>query len=207
MIIGFKSKLLDDRLLFNIAIFTLDYENIQVQFFDPGLDANQPPAKVTVNAAEASTDGAELELKYLPVRGLILSAAAAYLDSETTVTNPFTGVTEDRLLFNTPKLKYNLAAEYNFNPSSIGAFTAVVSYDYRDEELAAGSSDPEDLKPDYGLLGARLSLSEIPVPVGNLNLALWGRNLTDEEYEVYHNFGSVIYGEPLSYGLSLIYDF
>ncbi len=205
--IGFKSKLLDDRLLLNVAIFTMDYEDIQVQFFDPGLDADEPPAKVTVNAAEATTEGAELELKFLPVRGLMLSAAFAYLDSETSVTNPFSGVTEDRLLFNTPEWKYNLAAEYAFNPSSIGTFTAIVSYDYRDEELAAGSSDAEDLKPDYGLLGARLSLTEIPVPVGNLNVALWGRNLTDEEYEVYHNFGSVIYGEPQSYGLSLVYDF
>lgn len=205
--IGIKSQLLDDRLLFNLAVFTHDYTDIQVQFFDPGLDANQPPAKVTVNAAEASTDGAEMEIKYIPVEGLVLNVGAAYLDSETTVTNPYTGETQDRLLFNTPEWKYNVSAEYTFQSTSLGSFTAIVSYDYRDEELAAGSSDPEDLKPDYGLWGARLALSDIPVPAGDLNVALWGRNLTDEEFEVYHNFGSVIYGEPRSYGVSVIYEY
>ena len=194
-------------MLFNIAIFTHDYTDIQVQFFDPGLDVSQPPAKVTINAAEASTDGAELEIKYVPVEGLVLSAGAAYLDSGTTVTNPFTGITEDRLLFNTPEWKYNLIADYTFKPTSIGTWSAQLTYDYRDEELAAGSSDPTDLKPDYGLVGARLTLSDIRFPVGDLSVAIWGRNLSDEEYEVYHNFGSVIYGEPRSYGASLTYQF
>lgn len=205
--IGFKSQLLDDRLLLNVAVFTHDYKDIQVQFFDPGLDASQPPAKVTVNAAEASTDGAELEVKFIPIEGLVLSGAAAYLKSETTVTNPYTGVTAARPLFNTPQWKYNLSAEYSFNPISIGSLSMMVTYDYRDEELAAGSSDPTDLKPDYSLLGARLALSEIPMPKGDLNIALWGKNLTDEEFEVYHNFGSVIYGEPRSFGVSAIYQF
>lgn len=205
--LGFKSQLLDDRLLLNVALFTQEYTDIQVQFFDPGLDASQPPAKVTVNAAKASTDGAELEVKYIPVEGLVLSGGVAYLDSSTTVTNPFTGVTEDRLLFNTPQWKYNFNAEYTFRPMPIGTLSAIVSYDYRDEELAAGSSDPTDLKPDYGLWGARLGLADVPMPAGNLNLAVWGRNLTDEEYEVYHAFGSVIYGEPRSYGVSLVYEF
>jgi iron complex outermembrane receptor protein len=204
---GLKSQLLDDRLLLNFAVFTHDYKDIQVQFFDPGLDPSEPPVKVTVNAAEASTDGAELEVKFIPVEGLVLSGAAAYLSSETTVANPFTGETGDRPLFNTPEWKYNLSAEYSFNEMSFGTLSALVTYDYRDEELAAGSSDPTDLKPDYGLLGARLSLSNIPVPTGELNLALWGKNLADEDYEVYHNFGSVIYGEPRSYGVSLRYQF
>ncbi|NRB41619.1 MAG: TonB-dependent receptor [Pseudomonadales bacterium] len=205
--LGFKSTFNENRVLFNMAIFSLDYTDIQVQFFDPGLDADQPPAKVTVNAAEASTKGAEMELKYMPVQGLLLSVAGAYLDSETTVTNPFTGETTDRLLFNTPQWKYNLAIEYSFIPTSVGVFTALVSYDYRDEELAAGSADPTDLKPDYALVGARLGLAEMPIPTGDMSLALWGKNLTDEKYEIYHNFGSVIYGEPRSYGISMIYNY
>ena len=33
----------------------------------------------------------------------------------------------------------------------------------------------------YTLWNARLTLSEIPVPRGDLSLSLWGRNLGDEE--------------------------
>ena len=205
--IGLKSKFLDDRLLLNMAVFQLDYEDIQIQFFDNRLGTNEPPAKVTVNAATAKTKGAEIELKYIPTDGLILSGAATYLDSSTTVTNPFTNSSSERALFNTPQLKYNLAVEYNFKPTSIGTLSTIISYDYRDEELASGTFDPKDLKPDYSLVGARLTLSEIAVPQGELNVALWGKNLADEEYEIYHNFGSVIFGEPRSYGISLNYEY
>jgi iron complex outermembrane receptor protein len=200
--LGFKSQLFDDRLLLNLAVFKLDYTDIQVEFFDPGLDVTRPPSRVTINAAEASTRGGEIEIKVLPIDGLIVSASAAYLDSAAVVANPYTGVTADRFLFNTPQLKYNLAVEYSFKPTAIGTFSTVLSYDYRDEELAAGTSDPTDLKPDYGLLAARLTLS-----AGDLNVALWVKNLADEEYEVYHNFGSVIYGEPRNFGVSLSYSY
>jgi iron complex outermembrane receptor protein len=205
--IGLKSKILDERLLLNMAVFQLDYEDIQIQFFDNRLGTNEPPAKVTVNAASATTKGVEIELKYIPTDGLMLSGAATYLDSSTTVSNPFTNSSSERTLFNTPQLKYNLAVEYSFKPSSIGTFSAIVTYDYRDEELASGTFDPKDLKPDYSLVGARLTLSEIPVPEGELNVAVWGKNLADEEYEIYHNFGSVIFGEPRSVGISLNYDY
>ena len=205
--IGLKSKMLDNRLQVNMAIFELDYTDIQVQFFDPGLDPSAPPAKVTVNAAEANTKGAEIDIKYIPFDALVLSAGGAYLDSETTVANPFTGVTADRPLFNTPELKYNLSAEYTFDPLSIGTVSAIVSYDFRDEELAAGASDETDLKPSYDLVGARITLSEIPVAKGDLTVALVGNNLLDEEYEVYHNFGSVVYGEPRNYSVSLSYRY
>lgn len=203
--VGLKSKFLDNRMMFNLSVFQLDYTDIQVQFFDPGLDSSQPPAKVTVNAAEAETTGAELEFKYTPTSGLLLSGGAAYLDSETSVTNPFTKVTEDRPLFNTPKIKYNLSAEYTFAANSYGEWSASLSYDFRDEELAAGSNDPDDLKPDYGLLSMRIGLANMDFANGSLNVALWGKNLTDEEYEIYHNYGSVIYGEPQSFGVSFNY--
>lgn len=205
--VGFKSKLLDNKLLFNIAVFDLDYSDIQIQFFDPGLDVDQPPARVTVNGAAASTQGVEFEMRYMPTANLMLRAAGAYLESDSTVTNPFTGETGDRPLFNTPKLKYNLEADYTFADTRFGSLSGVLSYDYRDEELGAGNTDETDFKPDYGLFNARLMLSQIPVAVGELGLALWSKNLLDEEYQTYHAFGSVVYGEPRTVGASLTYQF
>ncbi|MBA6411828.1 TonB-dependent receptor [Parahaliea sp. F7430] len=205
--LGFKSKMLDNKLLFNVAVFDLDYKDIQIQFFDPGLAADEPPAKVTVNGAKASTQGIEFELQYMPTANLMLRAAGAYLESDSTVTNPFTGETGDRPLFNTPKLKYNLEADYTFADTRFGTVSGILSYDYRDEELGAGNTDEKDVKPDYALVNARLMLSQIPVAVGELDLALWSKNLLDEEYETYHAFGAVVYGEPRTVGISLTYQF
>lgn len=72
------------------------------------------------------------------------------------------------------------------------------------------SGDARYVVGDYGLLNARLGLSEIRLGAGELRVALWGRNLADEEYYVTHfNAGlpSAYFGDPRSYGIDLSYRY
>ena len=81
----------------------------------------------------------------------------------------------------------------------------------RFENLRGGSGKTSG--DDNTLLNARLTLSNVAFASGSLNLALWGKNLLDQEY--YHfgfsvpglNTGVVNYGEPRTYGVSGTYEF
>lgn len=63
------------------------------------------------------------------------------------------------------------------------------------------------------LLDARLTLADVSVGAAKASFALWGRNLTDEEYRIHGiDFGSLgyagnVWGEPRSYGIDLIFSF
>ena len=62
----------------------------------------------------------------------------------------------------------------------------------------------------YGLLDARVSLAEIAVANSKLRFSLWGRNLTDEEYQIFHFIYVVptaMFGDPRSYGADLTLEF
>ena len=68
--------------------------------------------------------------------------------------------------------------------------------------------------PAYGLWNARLSASGIRISQGgSLDIALWGRNLADEEYPLMaidnlpQADRAVVWGEPRSVGLELIYRY
>jgi iron complex outermembrane receptor protein len=64
-----------------------------------------------------------------------------------------------------------------------------------------------DYRPAYWLLDARLTLSDIKMSDGNLAVSVWGKNLTDAQYETYHAFQGVEYGQPRTYGLNVTYKF
>ena len=64
------------------------------------------------------------------------------------------------------------------------------------------------------VVNARLSLDQIPAFNGSMSIALWGKNLTDEEYRVFGitafetlGFAGAVFNEPLSYGLDIVFDY
>jgi iron complex outermembrane receptor protein len=73
--IGFKSKLLDDRLRFNATAFAYRVKGIQLN----GNDANGNG--VLFNADKAKAYGVEADVTFKPVRNFTLSAGASYLHS------------------------------------------------------------------------------------------------------------------------------
>ncbi len=77
---GLKSKWLEDTLLMNLTVFRSDYTDLQVDA------AVIQPATNTYgfeirNAADAKTQGVELETQWAVTRGLRLAANVTYLDS------------------------------------------------------------------------------------------------------------------------------
>jgi iron complex outermembrane recepter protein len=199
--VGVKSMLWNDRLRLNVDAFWEKYTDIQLNYTDPNL--NGLNVRRTVNAGHATIDGVDAEIALTPVNGLVLKANATHLKSNSTQTNPFNGVSVTGQLPNIPKWKYDVSAEYALAQFTFGTLSAWAAYDFHDEQIAPGAATPNDFTPAYKLIDARLTLSEIAVGTrSHLDFSLWGKNLADQQYQVYHNFNSVIFGQPRTYGAS-----
>ena len=202
------------------------------------------PLAVLNNAAEAELFGFESEIEWLPTNNFTLKAAVGYTDGEFSEfteprlidpANPAAGTFEfDRSDEDIagPELQFNLTARYSFDvaANTRGAFQ--LSYTFLDEQIL-GSPAVIDL-----VNGQAASLQASGVNVGqesnfgvieeidlvnatldfqigeSLNVALWSKNLTDEEFfstgfalEVFGGLAQRTVGSPRQYGVTVRYDF
>jgi outer membrane receptor protein involved in Fe transport len=124
--LGWKTTWLDNRLQFNGALFMQSWDDFQISF--QGANGITQVA----NGPSAEVNGLETQLQWLPVDELLISATAAFYDSElkddysnfdaagnvVSVNAP-----KGTALPITPKFKGNIVARYGFN---LGGFDAHV---------------------------------------------------------------------------------
>lgn len=199
---GLKSSWAN-RLRFNLSVYQSDYEDMQLDFIEPLTNAVN-----TINAAEAEIRGAEMELFWLPLSSLSLSLNYAYMDAQLKgdAINPFTGLALQGIsLPHTPRHKVNTALEYTFPQFEWGTLSAWLAYSWEDEQTTnGGPNTADDPRPEIGLVDARLTLADIPTgSTAQLSLALWGKNLLDEEQKIFTLYGADIYGQPRSFGVEM----
>jgi len=199
----------------NVALYHSQYQDIQRTAVRP---VNGVPVTAIFNAAEATVNGGELEVIFRPYADLELIGTAAYTHPEytefleQTVSGPVdrSGNTFAYI----PEWTYRLGARWTLPFMNDGGSEVVASADYfwRDDQFHAEFNSPLNAQEAYGLLSARLDFRRL---LGsNVNFALWGRNLTEEEYfsatgDLYASSGIVyrIPGEPRMYGIELSADF
>ena len=107
--LGLKSTGLDGKITADLALFYIDWSNIQLNFFNG-------TTTVIGNAGDARSDSIEFEATYTPVKGLTLAANAAFTDAKITSLLPGAqggAVVGDQLPFNS-KLAGALRADYSF---------------------------------------------------------------------------------------------
>lgn len=78
--LGLKLELPDQNMLISGAIFHQEFTDLQVQSAIPGQVINS--TLITTNAADSTSQGAELELLWLPTENLRINASLAYLDAK-----------------------------------------------------------------------------------------------------------------------------
>jgi len=206
--IGVKSQWWQNRVRLNAAVFHSDYEDIQVNI-------QSDPANISItdvlNAGKAGIDGVELDFDARLTRDLSVALSYAYLDAkyDEIIDASGTDVSGRFRFVEAPRHSLYTSLQYDFPALPIGRLSALVDYAWQDRKFTS-SGDARYVVGEYGLVNARLSLSEIDLGAGELRAALWGRNLADEEYYVTHfNAGvpSAFFGEPRSYGIDLIYQY
>ncbi|MEZ5502377.1 MAG: TonB-dependent receptor [Halioglobus sp.] len=205
--IGFKGEALDRRVRLSSAVFYQKFEDYQYNFQIPGTISGTR----VFNIDNGEMSGIELEVMAIPTTGLLLQLSYAYLDSKLDdVDNPFTGQVESASFGNAPKHTYSVVVGYTFPATSIGVVNANTSYNY------VGKRDPQSettYRDAYDLINARVALTEIPGLGGQWEVALWGKNLADNNYEAFtldnlpQASRAVIWGDGRSYGLDVTYHY
>ncbi|MFK7978333.1 MAG: TonB-dependent receptor [Halioglobus sp.] len=226
--VGFKLDALENRLRVNAALFSMEYDDMQLFVARPDPDPNTISTfQGVTNAGEASITGLELEVSFVPAEGWLVMGSASLADGEFDEFNdsridPDSGQVlvidrSDEDLPSLPESTFSLAVQYEWT-TSIGEWTARADAYYRDEMYWGFDSVTWDIPlarensatDSFTLYNARLNLKVND----SLSVSLWGKNLTDEHYydggvAEGANLGTSVKGfaPPLRYGVDLRYSF
>lgn len=192
--VGSKAYLLDGTLNINAAIFYNDNDNLLVTTFENGVQNAS-------NSGQSETIGFEIDAQYAVTSDLSLSASYGYQDSKYT----------DPRYTDQDRYSAMFAVNWMVAETDYGVIDFHANYVMNDENQYDGTN-PNLVGDAYELLNARLTVSDIKVgEESSLKVALYGRNLTDEEYLIHGiNLGAYdvgTFGTPRSYGVEVTFDF
>lgn len=203
--LGAKMELLNDRLRLNFALFTTDYNDLQVLVRKEAFPGDPLGIVITENAADATSSGLELEFQAVITDNFLLSGTYTYLDTSYDNYLEPNGIdNKGNPLRNAPENSYNIVASYNRDLNSGGAFGIRFEYFHSDVSYQDPRKELNAAKPEYDLAHIRVSYMTAN---SSWEFAAWGKNLFEEEY-LLHNFplqpfgnpGTV--GPPRTYGIS-----
>lgn len=205
--VGLKAELLDRRARFNVAAYHTRFTNRQVDFPNP----QNPSNTETVNSDDPATiEGVEVDVTLVPLAGLSLSAGYVYTDwTVPPEVSPFTGQVEQGQIAYTPDHAATAAIDYEFGSFGFGALSAHLDANYSGSFFTTSSAPKTE---SYLIVNGRMTLGEIQVGEtgSRLALSLWGKNLTNEQWETFQFFlqgrgltGALLthYNEPRTYGV------
>ena len=218
--IGMKSDLLDKRLRLNLAAFTADYKNLQT--VDTGINVGHPElGTVVVDQGNEKAKGVEGEFTFLPARGLSFNGGFGYTDVRFTSLNPLYGTVDTFLPTLRPKWTANLAGQYQTEPLFDEArLTVRIDADWHSRIRTYGYlpipaiAAPIAFQPAAWIVNGRLALQDIRLKQGNLEVALWARNITNNRDVLFPiAFGNppyltaTNYQQARTFGLDVIYNY
>ena len=206
--VGFKGDLADS-LRIHVAVFSTKYTDLQIQSFGQEIGVDDFGQFRSFNAGDAKNFGVEIEATYVVNENLLLSGFYGFQDSELVdarVPNSTYADQSGQDMTRTPENKFDLNLEYVLPLGGGGELAFDIGWHHTSKQR--GELAPFAVQDGYHLLDASVSWAN---EADQLKIALWGRNLGDEEYtaHLYTVANSVVavFGEPLMMGLSATYNF
>jgi iron complex outermembrane receptor protein len=213
--VGMKSTFWDKRARFNVSAFYMDYQDIVVSSFGPGPAGSNVVGFFLKNSGDATIKGLEAEFEVKPVRDLTLRASLGLLEQEFkefgigangNPVNP-----DSAHFFDSPKTTAGLLAIYDVSLGSSGRLTIVGDASYRSRVYFDNSNNALSSQDGYSLYNLKGTYT---FPNERLSLSLFGENLGNEIYAVRtlnlvgtpFGFGSTLFGEPRTWGISVRYQ-
>lgn len=187
--LGVKIDALDQRLRFNMAVYQLDYTDLQVALYERG-NTNTEVVQFTGNAGKAVVDGFEVELTAL-LGNWTVNANAGYTDGDfieydlgTNTADGFAIVDRsDEAFPQVPQNVRGMVVQYDW-PTEFGLLVPSLQYYYSDEifigtDYLSGNYESSFID-QYETYNARLmwDVSE------QLNISAYINNLKDTPYFV-----------------------
>ncbi len=204
---GSHLTLFDGKLQADLAAFYMDTHDQQIaKFVNSGL------GRITVNAGKSESYGAELSLLASLNRHLNLNGSYGYTHSTFKKYDGGTNSDDETIDYSgnyvpfVPRHTMNVGADYTFFFPNAWVQSLTIGANWS----GAGKiywTEKNDVSQDfYGTLNARLSLK-----ANDLQIDLWGRNLTNERYTTFY-FESMGRGfeqlsKPVQLGVDVRYHF
>jgi outer membrane receptor protein involved in Fe transport len=202
---GLKVRTADRRFSADLAVYYIDWDDMQVVAIRNGLGA-------VANAAKARSQGAEVTVAANPVPNLTLVGAFGYTDAELTEDAPDLGGVNGESLPDTPKVTAALSADYRFAAGNYDAFagTTVRYVADRNANFDRSAGMPQYELPEYAAVDVRAGMT-----LGSARVQLYCRNVGDERGQLSAITGTSLLGgpanvsmlQPRTVGLSLDLSF
>ena len=184
--VGLKTTFSDGRGVFNIALFQTDYEDLQLNSFDP-----DTAAAIIRNAGEVETSGLEMEARFALGDAVAIGASIGLLDAEFTSfpsgpcypgepTNPDglgcnkTGETLPYAPDYSGIAYLDVDAPFGNSLTFLGGLDVNFSGAYE----TSATLDPLATQDSYTKINARVGIGNAD---GKWSVSLIGKNLTEEE--------------------------
>jgi len=174
--LGWRAPLFGHRFYADAAIFYIDWKNQQI--YQPVPSGKGSMLK---NAGETESKGVEFSMRMSPVKGFEANVSygytrATFLKYMANATTDYSGnflpyVPEQTIAFSGSK---TIGFKYAWLESMR------ISLNYRGTGKYYWSEKNTDFQDYYGILDAKISFTK-----GNLQLELWGKNLTDTQYHAF----------------------
>jgi iron complex outermembrane receptor protein len=180
--VGIKSEFMEGRARLNAAYYYTDYSDFQYSEVIA-------VSTYVANLGDAEVQGVELEGTFLIGEGLRIGGFFSWLDFD-----------YDDSAFESESPEFKWGVDVNYSRSvDYGEWNATLGYTWTDErgDISSVSNDSNSFLPmdDYSVVNGRVQLAFN----NGITIALFGRNLTDEEYST--NYLNSFLGNPLAGGL------
>ncbi len=223
--VGLKSSWWEDRLELNAAFFRYWYEDLQV--FDIVNEFGALPTQQLLNA-DADVLGAELDLTFRPIDGLLLQAGVGWLDTafreflvEKQAVEPSgrggipgkvaTFSYEGNPLIAAPRWSLSGYTEYELPLYRWGSLIPSFNYSFKTRTYLDATKAELISQEPFWLFGARLAYR---TPGGAIEVAGWVENFMDKRYKIdsfdlARQFAQIseVWAEPRMFGITVSYAF
>jgi len=186
--LGLKTRLLDNKLIFNVAAFRDEHKDIQLSIFTAGFGATS----VVRNAAAARIQGLEFETVIRPVDALTINGSLAILDAKyKSFIDGGVDVSNNRAFPHAPKATASAGVDWRALQGGWGKLNVYgdVSYvaKYYTFPYALTTPTPSDQNAHNSesmgrtIVNLRATISDIDVGRAKMEISAFVRNLTKEK--------------------------
>ena len=202
--VGLKSEFLDRKALFDLTVFYIDWNNIQIA-------TNDAPLGVTTNGGHGRSEGLELTSAISPLPGVNLGYLAAYTDAGFTrvIPGPPLFLLAGYQMANVPRWSLSVTADYDWQATDRwhahlgGVFRWIdTEWGATGGTIAIASVEggaPAAFLPSYSVLDLNASIAK-----GPLTLRAFARNVTDQRAWLNAIFGAGPSNAPGQSGVTII---
>lgn len=179
--VGIKTRLLDGKMILNLAAFWDEHKNIQLSVFE----ATGAAASEVLNAARARVRGLEAEVTFRPIDPITFHASAAYLDPKyESYVDGGMDVSNNRAFPHAPHYTASASLDARLARGAWGTFSISGDLNYTASYYTYPFAFTGSEQTAYStqaaaqvFVNARATVAQIPVGSTTAQISIWSKNL------------------------------